>query len=71
MNKLPHEIREMLDQCEEVADFLQWCVTGEVEGATGIVLMDSHGNPWPLDVGEFRKWEQSIRNLKQMVRHAN
>jgi len=66
--KLPHEIREMCDDAEAVADFLQWCTVGE-EGEGQMVLLDSNGNPWPIDLAEFKRWEQAIRNLKQMVLH--
>ena len=69
--KLPHEIREMCDQAEAAADFIQWCVTGEKdeegEEGDGPVLIDGNGNPWPIDIAEFKRWEQAIRSLKQMV----
>ncbi len=68
-NKLPHEIQEMCDHAEAVADFLQWCTTGE-EGVGQMMLIDSNGNPWPLDPDKWAKWEQSIRSLKQMVMNS-
>lgn len=69
MNKLPHEITEMLDHAEAVADFLLWCVHDTADRQ--LTLIDGGGNPWPVDNEEFAKWEQSIRNLKQMVLHAH
>ncbi len=70
MNKLPHEIREMCDLAEEAADFLHWCIDDGPDGDAQLTLLDSHGNPWPIDAQEFAKWEQCIRNLKQIAMHS-
>jgi hypothetical protein len=60
----------MCDAAEAVADFLQWCTAGEEEDGEGqLALIDSNGNPWPIDRQGFARWEQAIRSLKQMVMH--
>lgn len=69
MNKLPHEIQEMCDHCEEAADFLQQFGTpfGDGEASEPCMIVDPQGNPWPIDPELASKWEQAVRNLKQIV----
>lgn len=68
MNKLPHEIQQMCDDCEDAADFLQQFGAPFGDGEEQpCMIMHPNGNPWPIDAELVSKWEQAIRNLKQMV----
>lgn len=64
----------MLDDCEEIADFLQSFLprpmTDDSDDLGRWMIMDPEGNPWPItEVDLFPRWEQSLRSLKQMVMH--